>query len=88
MKVMMLEKKVNELLKNMLYMKEALRRYHTTKNNHNHTTSILEILTRLLYLKKENRVELQMESTLLDFYFCGVHGQNLYVLWYLVFVSI
>ena len=75
-KVMMLEKKVNELQKDIMYMKEALRRYHTTKENHNHTTSILEILTRLLYLKKENTVEQQMESTLSDFCFCGVHGQN------------
>ena len=55
-KVLMLEKKVNELEKDIMHMKEALKRYYTTKENHNHTTSILVILTRLLYLKKENTV--------------------------------
>ena len=59
-----------------MYMKEALRRYHSTKENQIHTTSILEILTRLLYLKKENTVEQQMESTLSDYCFFRLHGQN------------
>ena len=59
-----------------MHMKEALKRYHHNKENHNHTTTILEILTRLLYLKKENTVEQQMESTLSNYCFCGIHGQN------------
>ena len=75
-KVMMLEKKVNELEKDIMHMKEALRRYHNNKENHNHMCFILEILTRQLYLKKKNTVEQQMESTLSDFCFGGLHGQN------------
>ena len=75
-KVLMLEKKVNELEKDIMHMKEALTNYHLNKENHNHTTTILEILTRLLYLKKEKTVEQQMESTLSDYCFCGLHCQN------------
>ena len=75
-KVMILEKKVNELEKDIMYMKEALRRYHSTKENQIHTTSILEILTRLLYLKNENTVEQKMESTPSDYNSFGLDGHN------------
>ena len=75
-KVIMLEMKVHELQKDIKIIKEALGRYHITKENQDHATSIIEIITRLLYIKKENTEEQQIESSLSDFCFCGLYGQN------------
>ena len=64
--------KINELEKEIKVTREALRRYQTTKENQEHATSIIEIITRLLYIKKENPVE-QIDANLSDFCFPGLH---------------
>ena len=65
--------KVHELQNDIKVIKEALNRYHTTKEHQDQATYIIEIITRLLYIKKENTVEQQMESSLSYFCFYGLH---------------
>ena len=64
--------KIFDISNDIQVIKEILRKYETSKQIQEHKISLIEIVTELLYMKRENPEELEY-SSLSRFYFCRLH---------------